>query len=201
MQATSIGGDSEYVRKQTCRRPPFHSGRNRLAAAAAELAICLPLIVFLLLASLEACSMIFLDHSLTIASYEGVRMAINYDGKNSAVIARCNQILTDRGVQDTSISITPSNVANVNRGDTDHDHRLRPVQIERPAAALVLQRQNADAPPPWSRSNCSRRTRHLTPDTNFPPRDAPPHLQPPTQFHRCEREHANDERQHKQNTT
>lgn len=91
--------------------------RNRLAAAAAELAICLPLIVFLLLASLEACSMIFLDHSLTIASYEGVRVAINYDGKNSAVIARCNQILNERGVHDSSISITPSNVANVNRGN------------------------------------------------------------------------------------
>ena len=54
-----------------------HQGSTRRAAAAAELAICLPLIVFLLLASLEACSMIFLDHSLTITSYEGVRVAIN----------------------------------------------------------------------------------------------------------------------------
>jgi TadE-like protein len=89
----------------------------RQAAAAAELAICLPLIVFLLLASLEACSMIFLDHSLTIASYEGIRVAINYDGKNADVLARCNEILTDRGVEDSSIGISPANVANVDRGD------------------------------------------------------------------------------------
>jgi len=88
----------------------------RRAAAAAELAICLPLIVFLLLASLEACSMILLNHSLTIASYEGVRTGINYDGTNAAVLARCNEIIADRGVQDASIAISPSNVATANRG-------------------------------------------------------------------------------------
>jgi TadE-like protein len=88
----------------------------RRAAAAAELAICLPLIVFLLLASLEACSMIFLDHSLTIASYEGVRVAINYDGNNADVITRCNEIIAERDVDDASIAISPANVSTVNRG-------------------------------------------------------------------------------------
>ena len=98
----------------TFRRPRF---ATRRAAAAAELALCLPLIAFLLLASLEACSMIFLDHSLTIASYEGVRVAINYDGANSAVLARCNQIIADRGVEDAAVSISPANVATVPRGE------------------------------------------------------------------------------------
>ncbi|MGD9635511.1 MAG: TadE/TadG family type IV pilus assembly protein, partial [Pirellulales bacterium] len=86
-------------------------------AAAAELALCLPLIVFLLLASLEACSMIFLDHSLTIASYEGVRMAINYDASNASVNNRINQIITERDVHGSQITINPSNVANVKRGE------------------------------------------------------------------------------------
>ncbi len=99
----------------TRTRGPQESTRR--AAAAAELAICLPLIVFLLLASLEACSMIFLDHSLTITSYEGVRVAINYDGTNAAVLARCNQIITDRGVTGASVAISPTNVANASRGD------------------------------------------------------------------------------------
>jgi hypothetical protein len=96
-----------------CRR---HSVRRR-AAAAAELAICLPLIVFLLLASLETCSMIFLDHSLTIASYEGVRMAINYDASNASVIARSNEIIAERDVADATVTINPVNVASVPRGD------------------------------------------------------------------------------------
>ncbi len=96
------------------RRPRIAARR---AAAAAELAICLPLIVFLLLASLEACTMIFLDHSLTIASYEGVRVAINYDATNADVVARSNQIIADRSVEGATVSINPANVANVNRGD------------------------------------------------------------------------------------
>lgn len=89
---------------------------QRRAAAAAELAICLPLIAFLLIASIEACSMIFLDHSLTIASYEGVRVAINYDGTNAAVLARCNQLINDRGVAGAVVTINPANVAVVDRG-------------------------------------------------------------------------------------
>lgn len=90
---------------------------SRRAAAAAELALCLPLIVFLLLASLEACSMIFLDHSLTIASYEGVRMGINYDSTNAQVLAKCNQIIDDREVVGATIGISPANVANAERGE------------------------------------------------------------------------------------
>jgi hypothetical protein len=89
----------------------------RRAAAAAELALCLPLIVFLLLASLEACSMIFLDHSLTIASYEGVRMGINYDSTNAQVLAKCNQIIDEREVAGATIDISPVNVANAERGE------------------------------------------------------------------------------------
>jgi hypothetical protein len=90
---------------------------TRRAAAAAELAICLPLIVSLLLASIEACSMIFLDHSLTIASYEGVRVAINYDGTTAGATARCNQIISQREVAGATVTINPSNVSNVPKGD------------------------------------------------------------------------------------
>ena len=61
--------------------------------------------------------MIFLDHSLTIASYEGVRVAINYDGTNAAVLARCNQIINDRGVDGATVAISPANVANADRGE------------------------------------------------------------------------------------
>ncbi len=98
----------------------LHSRRRPLAtcraAAAAELAICLPLIVSLVLCSIEACSMIFLDHSLTITSYEGVRVAINYDATSASVTARCNEIINQRSVAGATVSINPSNVANVPKG-------------------------------------------------------------------------------------
>jgi hypothetical protein len=70
----------------------------------------------LVLASIEACTMIFLDHSLTITSYEGVRVAINYDATTAAVNARCNQIISQRSVNGASVSIAPANVSNVPRG-------------------------------------------------------------------------------------
>ncbi len=77
---------------------------QRRGAAAVELAICLPLLVLLVMASIEACTMIFLDHSLTIASYEGVRAGINYDGTNADVLVRCNSIVNLREIQGAEVT-------------------------------------------------------------------------------------------------
>lgn len=93
---------------------PRHTVRTGVAAA--ELAICLPLLVMLPLATIEACTTIFLNHSLTIAGYEGVRVAINYDGTNADVMSRCNEILTEREVIDGSVSLNVGDVAAVPRG-------------------------------------------------------------------------------------
>ena len=60
--------------------------------------------------------MIFLDHGLTIASYEGVRTGINFDGSSADVLARCNQIIDQRSINDATVAINPPNVANVPRG-------------------------------------------------------------------------------------
>ncbi len=90
----------------------------RKAAAAAEMAICLPLMVMLVLGSIETCSMIFLRHSLTIASYEGARVAIDFDGTSAAALARCEEILDARDVADADIDIEPDNVEALDRGQT-----------------------------------------------------------------------------------
>jgi Flp pilus assembly protein TadG len=90
----------------------------RKAAAAAELAICLPLMVMLVLGSIETCSMIYLRHSLTIASYEASRVAIDFDGTSTAARARCQEILDARAVVDADVDLEPDNVADVPRGQT-----------------------------------------------------------------------------------
>ncbi len=95
------------LQKQSPQRP---------GVAAAELAICLPLLFMLVLASIEACTMIYLNHSLTIASYEGVRVAVNYDSTNADVHARCNEIIAERNVASGSVIISQSDVANLARG-------------------------------------------------------------------------------------
>lgn len=62
--------------------------------------------------------MVFLSHSLTIASYEGARVAINYDSTTYDVNAKCNEMITARGVEDVDVDISPPDVAAVPRGQT-----------------------------------------------------------------------------------
>jgi len=53
-----------------------HQRNMRSGVAVVEAAICLPLIVLLMLGTLEICSGYYLKESLTIAAYEGARAAV-----------------------------------------------------------------------------------------------------------------------------
>lgn len=90
--------------------------RAHTGVAATELAICLPLVAMLILASIEACGMVYLNHSLAIASYEGARVAINYDSTNSEVNDKVDQMVAARNVADSHTLLSPSDVATVPRG-------------------------------------------------------------------------------------
>ena len=87
-----------------------HSIRHkRRGVAASELAVCLPVLVLLVLAMIEACTMIFLKQSLTVASYEGIRVALEPAATTSQAQAAANGVLTDRRVRNGSVVVTPSN--------------------------------------------------------------------------------------------
>ncbi len=91
---------------------------TRGGVAAVEFAVCLPAIVLLVMASIESCSMIFLDQTLYVSGYEGVRAAIQQDATNAEVLQRCNDVLDARFVNGTSIDIEPADVAEVDSGQT-----------------------------------------------------------------------------------
>ncbi len=91
---------------------------KRGGVAAVEFAVCLPAIVLLVMASIESCSMIFLDQTLYVSGYEGVRAAIQQDATNAEVLQRCNDVLDARFVNGTSIDIEPADVAEVDSGQT-----------------------------------------------------------------------------------
>lgn len=86
-------------------------GRERHGVAATEFAVCLPLIVMLLLGTLEASTMIFLKQTLSIAAYEGVRTAVTAGSQESDVLDSCNRILEQRSVADASVSVSPGPLA------------------------------------------------------------------------------------------
>ena len=83
--------------------------RTRRAAAVVELALLLPVLMTLLMGTLETCSMIYRRQTLYIAAYEGCRVALIPKITRGQVEAAINQILNDRRVRNATITITPSN--------------------------------------------------------------------------------------------
>jgi Flp pilus assembly protein TadG len=118
--AESVLAEAMTVTPNTNRRfrfRPFARRRTSRGVAAAELAVCLPIVVLLVIATLEACSAVFLKQSLTVATYEGVRTAIVPGATASSVEAACNQVLKDRRVNGAKVKVTPSNIAALIPGD------------------------------------------------------------------------------------
>ncbi|HYO24039.1 MAG TPA: TadE/TadG family type IV pilus assembly protein [Lacipirellulaceae bacterium] len=88
----------------------------RRGVAASELAVCLPVIVLLVLGMIEACTMIFLKQSLTVAAYEGTRAAIVPGATSADVRAACNQVLADRRVRGGTVTLTPADITSLQPG-------------------------------------------------------------------------------------
>lgn len=97
------------------RRPALR--RKSRGVAAAELAVCLPIVVLLVVATIESCSALFLKQSLTVAAYEGVRTAIEKGSSSGNVQAVCSAILKDRRVQGSQVSVTPANISALKPGE------------------------------------------------------------------------------------
>jgi Flp pilus assembly protein TadG len=103
---------SEFNRPEPARLQK----RRRRGVAAVEFAVCLPIIVLIVLSTIEACSMIFLKQTLAIAAYQGARTAI-VPGKTQAdVVAACNQILKDRSVDGGVVTVKPKDFEKLEPG-------------------------------------------------------------------------------------
>lgn len=92
--------------------------RNRSGAAIIELAVCLPTILLLVLGSIECCSMIFLQQSLTVCSYEGSRQAIKFNATNNDVLTSCNDMLKNRRINGGTVTLVPDDVSRAPRGSS-----------------------------------------------------------------------------------
>lgn len=86
------------------------SSRKRRGAALIEFAICLPPLALIVFGTIEACEMIFLKQSVTIAAYEGVRTAIVPEVESGSVGVVVQQILDDRGVQNATFTVDPADI-------------------------------------------------------------------------------------------
>ena len=82
----------------------------RKASATAELAVCLPLIVFLILGGMEASNGVFVKQGLTISAYETAKLATTVGFTPAQAEARGQQILDAREITGGAIDINPPDV-------------------------------------------------------------------------------------------
>lgn len=99
----------------------FRKKRNRLGrrrgVAAAETAFCLPLILVLALATVEISSGIFVKETLAIAAYEGARVGVKRRATKTDAVNAVNAILTARGVNNPTVSVSPADFSTLNALD------------------------------------------------------------------------------------
>ena len=101
----------------------IHRKRNigtisrRKGVATVELAVCLPILMLILLAALQAADLIFLKQTVQVASYEAARAAIKRRGTNAQAYASAQEILTDRMVEGFTITFVPSDISTADRGE------------------------------------------------------------------------------------
>ncbi|MCP4175335.1 MAG: pilus assembly protein [Fuerstiella sp.] len=83
----------------------------RRGTAATEFAVCLPILLMLIIGTIEACSLIYLKQSLSVAAYEGVRVSVSPTGDKASVTTAANRILSARNVNSPSITVSPADFA------------------------------------------------------------------------------------------
>ncbi len=93
---------------------------TRTGGAAVEAALTFPLVLLLVGATIELSTAIYLKESLTIAAFEGARIAVTRKADDEDVIERIEQVYTERGISTAGapvrqkIRITPAaNAANM----------------------------------------------------------------------------------------
>jgi len=89
-------------------KPRCWATQNRRGAATVELAICLPLMVTVILGSIETTNAIFLKQRLTSAAYEGARSATSPGQTVSGATTAATNVLTAFKISGSTVTITPT---------------------------------------------------------------------------------------------
>jgi Flp pilus assembly protein TadG len=81
---------------------------NRAAAAVVEFAVMLPVMILLVFGSIEMANGIFLKQAISVSAYEGARAGARSGGTEAEVRSRISEVLTSRGIDSQTVTITPS---------------------------------------------------------------------------------------------
>lgn len=106
--------------------------RPRRGLAVTELAIGLPVLLLVLMGTVEMCTMIRLQQKLKLAAYEGARVGVLPEAETANVLWQCQTLCTQHGVAASAVTTTP---ANLDALDSDDWYT---VEVSAPFAANSL---------------------------------------------------------------
>ena len=89
------------------RRNFRNRSNRRLGTAMVELAVCLPVLVIILIGTVEACRLIQIEQDLSVIAYEGARVGTIPGMSSETAIAQCELMLADRGIVGHAITVEP----------------------------------------------------------------------------------------------
>jgi Flp pilus assembly protein TadG len=110
----------------------------RHGAALVELAIGFPILLILVLGSIEASSAIYLRQALVTSAYEAAREAARQDGSNATAGDKGATVLNVRNVKSYSVDIFPTDVEFVPRGGEITVTVTAPLSANSPFVGHVL---------------------------------------------------------------
>lgn len=91
---------------------------NRAGAAIVELAVVLPVLLLMLIGTIEACAAIHLQQLLDITAYEAARTSLLPKNTTLAVQTAANKFLASRNTKNANVSISPANFESATIGTT-----------------------------------------------------------------------------------
>ncbi len=94
-----------------------HATGNPRGVAAVEFAVCLPVLVVLVLGTIECTNMIFVQQAMHVVAYEGARAAIDQNALPTDVTTRCADVIAERHLKTTTTTVIPSNIDALPAGD------------------------------------------------------------------------------------
>ena len=90
----------------------------RRGAAAVEAALSLPVLLILVLGSMESANAVFARQAVSTAAYDAARIATKRGGTQAKAEARCQQMLNAHGITDYSLTMSPTVTVGTARGTT-----------------------------------------------------------------------------------
>lgn len=90
--------------------------RRRRGAAVIEAAIALPVVLIIILGTVEVCNGIFLKQSMLLMAFEGARVAIIPEATADDVAQQINEMGEERGIAIDTVEVLPSDFASTPMG-------------------------------------------------------------------------------------